>query len=57
MNARIFLSINILVLFLSGITFADRPLNRAEILQIFEQLTTHPRKTWTPAGTIEATNQ
>jgi hypothetical protein len=32
-------------------------LNRAEILQIFEQLTTHPRKTWIPDGTIEATHQ
>jgi len=57
MNSRVFLSIIILVLFLSGITFADRSLNRAEILQIFEQLTTHPRKTWIPNGTIEATHQ
>jgi hypothetical protein len=56
MNARIFLSIIILVMFLSGITFADRTLERGELLQIFEQLTAHPCKTWIPAGTIEATH-
>ncbi len=37
--------------------FAGKPLERAEILQIFQQLTSQPRKTWIPAGTIEATHQ
>ena len=37
--------------------FADRQLGRAEILQIFQKLTSQPRKTWIPAGTIEATHE
>ncbi|MHC4736036.1 MAG: cysteine peptidase family C39 domain-containing protein [Planctomycetota bacterium] len=41
----------------SRIAFADRPLDRTEILQIFERLTSQPRKTWMPAGTIEATHE
>ncbi len=43
-------------LFVSCAAFADRQLDRAEILQIFQKLTSHPRKTWVPAGTIEATH-
>jgi len=35
--------------------FADRELSRNEILQLFGQLTSQPRSTWIPAGTIEAT--
>ena len=46
-----------LSLFVSYATFANRTLERAEILDIFEQLTSQPRKTWIPAGTIEATHQ
>jgi len=38
-------------------TFADRTLERTEILQIFEQLTSQLRKTWIPTGTIEATHE
>jgi hypothetical protein len=34
--------------------FADRPLERSEVLQIFEQLTNQQRRTWIPAGTIQA---
>ena len=41
--------------FLSSLVLADRPLDRVEILNIFEQLTNQPKKTWIPAGTIEAT--
>ncbi len=44
----------VIVLLGSGIAVADRPLERAELLQIFEQLTAQPRKTWISAGTIEA---
>ena len=36
---------------------ADRQLERAEILQIFQQLTSQPRETWIAAGTIEATHE
>lgn len=47
----------LLLLSLSGVAFADRPLERTEILQIFQKLTNQPRKTWIPAGTIEATHE
>jgi hypothetical protein len=57
MNTRIFLGIIVIVLLGSGIAVADRPLERAELLQIFEQLTAQPRKTWIAAGTIEASHQ
>lgn len=36
---------------------ADRVLQRAEALQILQELTEQPRKTWIPAGTIQATHQ
>ena len=36
---------------------ADRTLERSEILQILEQLTSQPRKTWIPAGTIQASHE
>ena len=36
---------------------ADRELERAEILQIFQTLTARPRDTWISAGTIEAAHQ
>ena len=48
---------SVLLLSVSCVAFADRPLDRAEILQIFEQLTNQPRKTWIPAGTIEAKHE
>jgi hypothetical protein len=57
MNMRILLGTIILTLFGNEITLADRALERGEILQIFEQLTAQPRRTWIPAGTIEATHQ
>ncbi len=57
MKARIFSGIIVIVLLGSGIAVADRPLERAELLQIFEQLTAQPHKTWISAGTIEASHQ
>jgi len=47
----------ILLVSISSNAFADRVLERAEILQIFQQLTSQSRGTWIPAGTIEATHQ
>jgi hypothetical protein len=47
----------LLLLSLCGAAFADRPLERTEVLQIFQKLTNQPRKTWIPAGTIEATHE
>ena len=45
------------LLSINYVAFADRTLERAEILQIFEELTSQPRKTWIPTGTIEATHE
>lgn len=56
MSTRILLGTIILTLFGNGITLADRTLERGEVLQIFEQLTAQPRRTWIPAGSIEATH-
>jgi len=36
------------------VAFAERALDRAEILEIFDKLTDQPKKTWISAGTIEA---
>jgi hypothetical protein len=41
----------------SAEALADRTLERSEILQIFEQLTSQPRNTWIPAGTIQASHE
>jgi hypothetical protein len=54
MKTKHFVLAIIFSLSFGGVTFADRQLDRAEILQIFEKLTSQPRKTWIPAGTIEA---
>jgi hypothetical protein len=57
MKTRNFTPIAVFLLCVSGIAFADRPMDREEILQIFRKLTNQPRKTWIPAGTIEATHK
>ena len=56
MNARkLILLMGVFCLF-SAKALADRPLERGEILQIFEQLTSQPKKTWISAGTIQASH-
>jgi len=45
------------LLSVSCAAFADRELDRTETLQILEELTSQPRKTWIPAGVIEATHE
>ena len=57
MKTKHFIVTVIFLLSSSCIAFADRVLERAEILQIFQQLTSQPRKTWIPAGTIKATHE
>jgi len=57
MNTKNFALAIIVLLSLTCTVFADRPLERDEILQIFQTLTSQPRKTWIPAGTIEATHE
>jgi len=50
--------LTILCLFsINGIAFGDRQLERAEILQILQKLTSQPRKTWIAAGAIQATHE
>jgi hypothetical protein len=41
----------------SAEALADRSLERSEILQILERLTSQPRRTWIPAGTIQVTHE
>ena len=57
MNKKHFLTAILLALSISCISFADRQLDRGEILQIFEKLTSQPRNTWISAGTIEAKHE
>ncbi|RKY25043.1 MAG: hypothetical protein DRP62_02255 [Planctomycetota bacterium] len=57
MKTKHLASAGIFLLSVSYVAFADRPLERTEVLQIFEQLTSQPRKTWIPAGTIQATHE
>lgn len=42
---------------LTAVASGQRTLERAEILNIFEELASRPRTTWIPAGTIEATRR
>ncbi len=50
-------SILLTVLILCSTALANRELERAEILQIFETLTSQPKKTWITSGTIEAMHE
>lgn len=47
----------VLLLSASCAAFADRQLDKPEILQILQRLTSQPKKTWIPAGTIKATHE
>jgi hypothetical protein len=57
MKVKHFIAVSVFLLLVSSAAFADRPLDRAEILQIFQQLTSQPKKTWIPAGTIKTTHE
>ena len=46
-----------LSLSVNSVALGDRQLGRSEILQIFQQLTSQPRKTWISTGTIEAAHE
>jgi hypothetical protein len=56
MKIRHFVLTLVLLLFGSRAASADRLLDRAEVLQIFQKLTSQPRRAWIAAGTIEATH-
>ena len=55
MRTRVIVSL--MLASLSGTVLADRNLEEAEILRIFEDLTSRPRKTWIPSGTIRASHE
>lgn len=57
MKTKYFTLAGLFWLSISCAAFADRPLDRAEILQILQQLTSQPKKTWISAGTIKATHE
>ncbi len=57
MKKTLFTLVGIFLLSISSAALADRSLQRAEILQIFKQLTDQPKKTWIPAGTIKAVHE
>jgi hypothetical protein len=44
----------LVVLLFNTTVYADRSLERAEILQVLQRLTAQPRRTWITAGSIEA---
>ncbi len=56
MNRKCLLPVIPCLLFVTQVAFADRDLSRDEILQLFQQLTARPQKTWLATGTIEATH-
>ena len=47
----------LIAVFFTGTVFADRPLEREEIVQIFEVLTSQPKHTWIPSGIICAEHE
>ena len=57
MNTKHLVCALLLSLTIGCTAFADRQLDRGEILQIFEKLTSQPRNTWISAGTIEAAHE
>ncbi len=57
MRARVLLAVIILSSFVTTTAFGQRTLSPDETRQIFQQLTSQPRSTWLPAGTIQAIHQ
>lgn len=57
MKTNHFLLTILCLFFVSGVTFGDRQLERTEILQILQKLTSQPIKTWIPSGMIQATHE
>lgn len=57
MKASTVLTLVIVSLFLTVAAFGQRTLPPDEVRQIFQHLTSQPRTTWLPAGTIEAIHQ
>jgi hypothetical protein len=47
----------VLILYANSVALADRALDRAEILKIFDKLTNQSRKTWIQMGILEATHE
>ncbi|MFC1677720.1 cysteine peptidase family C39 domain-containing protein [Planctomycetota bacterium] len=56
-SRKILFFVFVLLLSVHGTALAEKQLDRAEILQLFEQLTNQPRKAWISAGSIEAVHE
>jgi len=54
MKALIVVTAAVTILAAAGPLRAERALDRQEVLQIFQDLTAQPRRTWIPAGVISA---
>jgi hypothetical protein len=57
MQSRSFWPVVILSLSVTAVVSGQRALQSNEVLEIFKKLTSQPRETWIPAGTIEATHR
>jgi hypothetical protein len=57
MRNRIFLLTVAMSLGLSPVAWGQTTLSNAEVQQILQQVTSRPRRTWIPAGTIKAMHQ
>ena len=56
MERKICLLLVILLFVVQGFALADRPMDKDEILGIFQILINQQKETWIPAGTVEATH-
>lgn len=57
MKSKIFVTGAVISIFLSCSALASRNLSSEEVNQLFKQLTSNPKTTWIPAGTIKATQE
>ncbi len=57
MERKLMVKLMLLFILCSTWCFGDRQLERPEILQLLEQLTSQPRDTWIPSGTMEAVHE
>jgi len=57
MKALIVVTAAVTILAAAGPLRAERALDRQEVLQIFQDLTAQPRRTWIPAGVISASRR
>ena len=57
MERKVMVKFIVLFMLCSTLCFGDRQLERSEIMQLLEQLTSQPRDTWIPFGKMEAVHE